>query len=51
MKIFLVDKRCSSIIKNNELGYLLKTGRYDNPSGKAGHQEKHIKKIKVLVNF
>ena len=48
MKLFWVDKRWSSIIKDNELGYLLKNDGYDNPSGKTGHKEKHTKKDKVF---
>ena len=37
LKLFSVDKGCSSIIKDNELGYLSKDHRYNNPSGKTGH--------------
>ena len=44
MKLFWVDERCSSIIKDNELGYLSKDDRYDNPSGKTSHKEKHTEK-------
>ena len=45
IKLFWVDeKRCSSIIKDNELGYLSKNDRYDNPSGKTDHKEKHTEK-------
>ena len=46
MKLFWVDKICSSIIKDNELGYLSKNDRYKNPSGKTGNKEKHIEKDK-----
>ena len=35
---------CSSIIKDNELGYLSKNDRYYNPSGKTSHKEKHTEK-------
>ena len=35
IKLFWVDERCSSIIKDNELGYLSKNDRCDNPSGKT----------------
>ena len=44
MKLFWVDKGWSSIIKDNELGYLSKDDRYDNPSGKTSHKEKHTEK-------
>ena len=44
IKLFWVDERCSSIIKDNELGYLSKDDRYDNPSGKTSHKEKHTEK-------
>ena len=44
MKLFWVDKRCSSIIKDNELGYLLKDDHYEYPSGKTGHKGKHMEK-------
>ena len=44
IKLFWVDERCSSIIKDNELGYLSKNDRYDNPSGKTSHKEKHTEK-------
>ena len=40
IKLFWVDKRWSSIIKENELGHLPKDDRYDNPSGKTGHKYK-----------
>ena len=46
MRLFWVDKTWSSIIKDNELGYLLKDDSYDIPSGKTGHREKHIEKGK-----
>ena len=46
MKLFWVDKRWSSIIKDNKLEYLSKDDSYDNPSGKTGHKEKHIQKGK-----
>ena len=36
-------RRCSSIIKGNELGSLPNNDRYDNPSGKTSHKEKHTK--------
>ena len=35
----------SSIIKDNELGYLSKDYRYDNPSGKTSHIEKRSEQI------
>ena len=38
MKLFWVDKRWSSIIKENEIEYLSKDDRYNNPSGKTGHK-------------
>ena len=41
--------RCSCIIKDNELEYLSKYDRYDNPSGKTS-QENTLKK-RVLVKF
>ena len=44
MKIFWVDERCSSIIKDNEFGYLSKDDRYDNPSGKTSHEENTLKR-------
>ena len=44
MKLFWVDKRCSIIIKDNGLGYLLNDDRYDNPPGKTGHTQKNIEK-------
>ena len=44
MKLFWVDERCSSIIKDNELGYLSKDDHYDNPSGKTSRKEKHTEK-------
>ena len=44
IKSFWVDERCSSIIKDNELGYLSKDDRYNNPSGKTSQKEKHIEK-------
>ena len=44
IKLFRVDERCSSIIKDNELGYLSKNDCYDNPSGKTSHKEKHTEK-------
>ena len=34
----------SSIIKDNELGYLSKDYGYDNPSGKTSHKEKRSEK-------
>ena len=47
MKLFWVDKGWSSIIKDNELGYLSKDDRYDNPSGKTSHKEKHSEKENI----
>ena len=44
IKSFWVDERRSSIIKYNELGYLSKDDRYNNPSGKTSQKEKHIEK-------
>ena len=44
MKLFWIDERCSSIIKDNELGYLSKDDRYNNPSGKTSQKEKRIEK-------
>ena len=44
IKLFWVDERCSSIIKDNELRYLSKNDSYDNPSGKTSHKEKHTEK-------
>ena len=44
IKSFWVDERRSSIIKDNELGYLSKDDRYNNPSGKTSQKEKHIEK-------
>ena len=44
---FWVHKGCSSIIKYNELGYLLKDDRYDNSSSRTVHQEKHIENFDV----
>ena len=38
------DERSSSIIKDNELGYLSKSDLYDNPSDKTSHKEKHTEK-------
>ena len=46
MRLFWVDKTCSSIIKDNGLGYPLKDDSYDIPSGKNAHKEKHIEKSK-----
>ena len=46
IKLFWVDKGYSSIIKYNELGYLLKDDSYNNPSGKTGSKEKHDEKDK-----
>ena len=46
MRLFWVDKTCSSIIKDNGLGYPLKDDSYDIPSGKTGHKKKHIEKSK-----
>ena len=40
------SKACSSIIKNNELGYPLRDDCYYNPFGKAGHNEKRVEKNK-----
>ena len=31
-------------MKDNKLGYLSKDDRYDNPSGKTSHKEKHTEK-------
>ena len=44
MILLWVDKRCSRIIKDNELEYLLKEDCYNNPSGKTCHKEKHMEK-------
>ena len=46
MKLFWIDERCSSIIKDNELGYLSKDDRYDNLSGETIHNGKRTKKDK-----
>ena len=46
IKLFWADERCSNIIKDNELEYLLKDDCYDNPSDKTGHKVKHIEKDK-----
>ena len=48
MKLFWVDKRCSSIIKDNELGYLLKDDHYEYPSGKTVIRENTWKNDKCL---
>ena len=48
MKLHSVDKRCSSIIKYNELGYLSKEDRYDNPTGKTAIKKNTWKKIKAF---
>ena len=45
------SKACSSIIKNNELGYALRDYCYNNPFGKAGHKEKHVEKNKHFVEI
>ena len=37
--------------EDSEAAYPLRDDRYDNPSGKTGHKEKHIEKDKVLVKF
>ena len=46
LKLFWLDKRCSSVIKDNELGYLLKDDCYDDLSGKTDHKEKYMEKDK-----
>ena len=52
IKLFWVDERSSSIIKDNEPGYLSKNDRYNNPSGKTSKKEKHTtEKDRVLVKF
>ena len=51
VELFWVDERCSSIITDNELGYLLKDDWNNNPSGKTGDKEKHIKKYKSFGEF
>ena len=35
-------------MKDNKLGYLSKDDRYDNPSGKTSHKEKHTEKYQSL---
>ena len=44
MKLFWVDRRCSSIIKDKAFEYILKDNGYDNPAGKTGYKENHMEK-------
>ena len=51
IKLFWVDERCSSIIKDSELGYLSKNDRYDIQLVKLLIRKNTLEKIKILVKF